>query len=238
MIINKLSWDSQFFGFNVGKIDGDKISSIEDLKKILLEAKNLNYRLCYLLIPCEYISLNEIAKSQNGLLIDEKVTYSINDIYGVKLDDSSNISEFDKKFSLKEMYELGIQSSHQSRFRIDKNFERNACDKMYKIWIEKSIDGELAEKVFIYTDNNAVKGMITIKIYNGIGKIILIGVDSEERGKSIGKKLIQKSFEYFISSKVYKVDVDTQNRNIDACRFYEKCGFSKSKTINVYHYWL
>lgn len=238
MKITKLGWDSDFFGFPVGKINGEGINSSDELDIILKEAKGKSYRLCYLMIlPSDNLSVS-LKKSGKRFLADEKVTYSIGEIKNTELTDLNNVTEFDASFPVDEMYSLAVQSSHQSRFKLDKNFDAGCCDKMYKIWIDRSITGELADKIFVYKENDSIKGMITVYVKNDTGNIGLVGVDSGERGKNIGKKLIRKTFEYLIRNKISRVDVNTQKRNAEACRFYEKCGFSVSKIIDIYHFWL
>lgn len=238
MDLINLEWDSYFFGFKVCKINNEFIGSEKELSEVLQKAKHNLYSLCYLMVPDKNHLLNEAAISNNGLLVDEKVTFSINKTTNIDTLELINVINYNNKININELYNLAIQSSHQSRFRIDKNFKSNICDDMYKIWMDESISGNMAKKVFIYTDNNSAKGFITLDIVNNIGKIILIGVDSDMRGKDIGRKLIFKSFRYFNERGIFIVEVDTQKRNTGACIFYKKCGFEISKILNIYHFWL
>lgn len=234
----KLDWDSKFLGFKVCKIMNTNISCEDELREILLKAKKEYYRLCYFIFPEEKKLLDEIAKINCGLLVDVKITYTIYEINTIELILTDEVIEYNNYIDINKLYNLAIQSSYKSRFRFDKNFNKNVCDDLYRIWVDRSISGELAKKVYIYYENSNVKGMITIDINDNIGVIGLLGVDINDRGKKIGKKLVHKTFDYLIKKGIYKVRVDTQKRNIVACRFYEKCGFNISKILMVYHFWL
>lgn len=241
MSITKLKWDSDFFGFNVGMLKIEINTFCEELNELLKKAKQENFKLLYLKINKEYITNDPIKSkcifNKGGKLVDEKVTYSIELENYSKTPRNNEIIEYNKQYSAEIMRNLAIQSSHKSRYRMDLNFEKTLCDKMYCIWMDKSIEGKLADKIFIYTEGDKPTGFITLTIKNKIGNIVLIGVDKEMRGKKVGSKLIYEAFNYFKEKNIKYVNVDTQLANSTACNFYENCNFKVSKILNIYHFW-
>jgi dTDP-4-amino-4,6-dideoxy-D-galactose acyltransferase len=236
--INRLDWDSKFLGYDVCLINSEFIKHPDDLSEILHLAKNDGFRLCYFMFESRKVKLSEFAEKSNGILADDKVTYSISGVTDNNPEDLTEIIPYCKELGMEKMYKLSLQCSHQSRFRLDEHFGRDVCDTMYKIWISKSINGELADKVFVYTENGTVSGMITLYEKDDFGYIGLIGVDSSVRRNNIGGKLIRKAFSYFAGKQVSKIYVDTQLRNTEACSFYEKYGFGVKKITRVFHFWL
>jgi dTDP-4-amino-4,6-dideoxy-D-galactose acyltransferase len=47
-----------------------------------------------------------------------------------------------------------------------------------------------------------------------------------------------KESDKLIESNIFTLEVPTQLDNIQACRFYEKCGFQIKEIKNIYHFWL
>ena len=87
-------------------------------------------------------------------------------------------------------------------------------------------------KIFIAIDseNNEVIGTITVLIENKIihdfglvGHIEDVVVDTNYRGKNIGKSLINYAVDYCKTKKCYKVILDCDEYNSG---FYKKCGFN------------
>ena len=93
--------------------------------------------------------------------------------------------------------------------------------------------------MFVYQENNVLKGLIYLKeIDDCTGSISLIGVDKGYRGEQIGTKLINKAILYFNKLGKNEIQVITQKANVLACKFYTKNGFRISQINNVYHFWL
>lgn len=230
-----LKWDSELFGYKVACIKNHEINDQDYNKKIKL-LKKKKYKLIYWFVdPNDSIS-NKTALSNGLILIDEKVTFHkklvpINII-------EKDITEYCKKNPTSSLINLSFQSGIFSRFNIDNNFKNNEFEKLYTVWIEKSVKKEKAKKVFVHYKNGIVDGLITVFIKNGIGEIGLLAVDSNSRGKAIGTKLLDKANYYFFKYNCKDVLVVTQLRNKQACNFYLKNGFSVKEIINIYHIWI
>ncbi len=232
-----LEWDSNFFEFNVTKINSILTNDAEfdSMQCLLLEN---NVRLAYLFV--EPGSLMDVFfQSKNIFLADEKVTYSkiIDKKNNYTID--NNIKSNNEEQVTEKMLDIAIQTSEHSRFRIDEKLPQNSFKKMYFQWIYNAVNDKENGKLFVYNDDNLLKGLIYLKEINqNIGSISLIGVDQGYRGEQIGSKLIQQCEVYFNSSNKKEVQVVTQKANELACKFYEKNGFVVKDIVNVYHWWL
>jgi dTDP-4-amino-4,6-dideoxy-D-galactose acyltransferase len=63
-------------------------------------------------------------------------------------------------------------------------------------------------------------------------------VDRTARGKGIGNHLMNAAVARAREWGVDQIDVVTQQDNVGACRFYERCGFVPEKSENIYHIWI
>ncbi len=236
-VCNKLEWDSRFFGYKIGAIYTQNLR-LNELEKIIIELREQDYRLAYCFAdPYDEIS-NSSLKSVSGLLVDQKITFSMG------IDDADNLimSTFIKpvrqNFASEKLKSLALQSGIYSRFKIDPNFDNDEFEKLYLEWIEKSVKKVIAEEVLVYYENDDEKGLITLGLKNNVGSIGLLAVDEKERGKSIGKKLVQAALVYFKERKIDNIEVVTQIENKSACGFYKSIGFETKSIVNIYHLWI
>ena len=217
--ITRLDWDSNFFGIEVGSI----ANSNDELKI----TKNSNFDLIY-------IHSNEPLKNTSIPLYDKKVTFR--KIVSKKTYQKTKLI---KKYSGKltsALLDLTIASGIYSRFKLDPKLYPY-FKKLYTLWIENSLNGQLAEHVFVSEKEDQIIGFLTLKkkdIYHQIG---LIATSSEHRGMGIGSSLLEKAEETVLSEEGTEIRVVTQLDNITACKFYKKNGYKVHSVEYIYH-WL
>jgi dTDP-4-amino-4,6-dideoxy-D-galactose acyltransferase len=225
-----LTWDTDFFGIKIFKIEVTEYS-VPDIEKSVQEAFAAGAELIYLIIPDD-IDKKEVFLSK---LIDQKV------IFGKTLkegsDQNANIFEYSGETVTPKLYNIALESGKYSRFKIDNKLPYDSYEKLYKKWIEKSVSGQIADKVFVYSENNDLLGMITLKLKDDHGEIGLLASDYAAQGKGIGSKLIAASEDFVIAQNIFRMEVATQFNNSLACRFYEKNGYTIKNILNYYHLW-
>jgi dTDP-4-amino-4,6-dideoxy-D-galactose acyltransferase len=228
-----LNWDSGFFGYNVAVA---KITdpAYEDLEEIITDAFSSGIKLLYI-FSTKPISHIDLLEKYHGKLVDKKVIFkkSLSQFNFVKDD---NIDEYKENNVSAELKDLAFQSGEYSRFKIDNRLPVQAFEKLYTIWIENSIQGKTADKVYIFNVNGLIAGFITVSIKDNFGEIGLIAVNNDFRGKAIGTKLIQTVENFVFSAKKDLLKVATQLDNQLACKFYEKNGFEIDSITHVYHF--
>jgi ribosomal protein S18 acetylase RimI-like enzyme len=128
------------------------------------------------------------------------------------------------------------ESHHNTRFYADGNFPRQACDELYRLWIEKAIH-ERNGTVFVALQEAQPAGYISCGVTNGQGQIGLLAVDSVCRGRSMGSELVREAIAWMGSHGAKTVKVSTQGLNVPSLRLYEKCGFSIASVELWYHLW-
>jgi len=232
-----LDWDSRFFGYKVASVQASDLKH-DKLVKILSDLKKESCKLVYCFVdPADEVTNNTIHKL-SGMLVDEKVTYYIQGFEENHSLTSGQIQPYTITYPSARIKDLALQSGIYSRFKVDPGFRNNEYENLYTEWIVKSVDKSFADEILVYFDDNEEKGFISLSAKNNIGSIGLLAVDERERGKSIGKKLINATFVYFINNAVGEIEVVTQKANRTACAFYESQGFKVKSITNVYHIWI
>ncbi len=232
-----LEWDSLFFGYKIASIRPHEIKTRE-LSDLIRNLGKEGFRLAYCFVnPEDEVSINSVTNA-GGLLADEKVTYFIKDFKENDSYASTQIKPYNLAYTSENLRLLALQSGIYSRFKTDPNFHNKEYENLYSEWIEKSVKKNAADEILVYYDGNDEKGFITLIVKNETGSIGLLAVDEKERGKSIGKKLINAAFAYFVDKNLHEVEVVTQKSNKSACAFYESVGFKVKNITNVYHLWI
>jgi len=237
-----LDWDTKYFGFKVVKIIKN-IKNIDELITVLDSAKKEKVTLVYW-ANTEYPGddINLTIDKLGGLLVDEKITYKID--LTTTISETRNelkdviIEPYNPSIPMWLMHALAIQSGEYSRFAVDPHIPREKYEGLYKIWIESSVNKQIANEVLVILEKGAVAGMITLGEKSGRGDIGLLAVDKKYRGKKYGIALVYAAHQWFVDHEYNSGQVVTQRKNQAACKLYEKCGYTVDTVEYYYHFWL
>lgn len=233
-MIEYLKWDSDFFDLKIGKIEADQST---DLKEQLVIAEKERYRLLYVFCDKHFNINTHLLKEHNGKLVDRKVIFEKSILDPIKISNSLLIKEYTQPEANANLIHLALESGKYSRFKLDLNFHSNAFKNLYTRWIKKSVEGKLADKVFVIYANDKEIAMITVMKKNNRAQIGLIATHEDYRGYGYGKKLLQQVEEYAIKNDITHIEVATQLDNKAAISFYEKCNYKIKSIHNIYHFW-
>jgi len=234
---HRLEWDSGVFGFNVASLTMSKYDD-SYLLSILKELKENNYRLVYWRTQ---MTEEEKIISHGATLVDEKVTYHKGMKSELILNPESlySITTYSHKEPEQALLDLAQESGAYSRFRLDPLFPSSLFEKLYNIWMKRSVDREIAHEVLVAKDIDGVLcGVVTLGEVRGKGDVGLLAVASRARGQGLGRLLMENAENFFIKHGYTEAQVVTQRKNIKACNLYESCGYKVEKIEKIYHFWL
>ena len=228
-----LDWDTAFFGFAVAELSGygDGLSFVQEIEK----AKGSGIKLIYwrwsgpvmpeFALPPDLKIFNCGMKwrlEKKPQLQTDKIMPVVHNLTGVVN---------------KEMKQLAISAGEFSRFRTDPNMPKGSFYKMYEQWIQNSVSGEMADKVFVAEAENTIMGLITVKKTDRMATIGLFSVDEKYRNKGLGLALLICAEHYAAESGCEKIIVATQEQS-PAARLYQKNEFMITVRENIMHIWL
>lgn len=227
-----LEWDSALFDLKIGKVEFFPPYDFSELF-ILLENNKKEYDLIYIYSE---IPINEL----NRYLVDVKTLFKF-DLTASQIPyvDNIKITTYTDLIPTSELYNLSLVSGTYSRFKLDKKLPIGAFEKLYKTWIEKSVNKEIADVVFIHKNENCIiDAMCTLKYKTKTPHIGIIAVNKESCCKGIGSALLLKAKQKTsICANAKALFVTTQLKNNIALCLYQKNGFKMIKNTYVYHYW-
>lgn len=236
-----LQWDSAFFGFGIGKLELKDAVMLGN-EEIEREMQRNKIRLLYIFNKLDdhtdSTRKDGIPERWGATLIDRKVVYGKT----LSLDRAAalpmSISQFSGKEPTNQLFSLALQSGIYSRFRLDKNFPQGSFERLYHLWMEKSVRKELADVVLIAgNDPETTGGMVTVSLKNGSASIGLIAVDEKSRGQKLGQQLMAAAEQSAIQAGINQITVATQLDNKSACAFYQHLGYEIKTVIEIFHWW-
>lgn len=169
MMIQFLEWDSSFFERKIGRIECDRLTMIK-LDTFIKEKSTQNYDLVYLFTNNIEKEVDNYLKNRGIHVIDHKVTYAINGEFqaspesdfiepykGSLTNDLLNLASVSPEYPL--------LSGHESRFKKDPLLNPK-FNLLYTQWIEESLSGQLADRVFVAKNAKRITGFVTVKKNN------------------------------------------------------------------------
>ena len=250
----RLDWECGNFGFSVAQVSQADLSD-EAIVDTLRQARAAGVRLTVWPTGDGREVASEIIAEFAGRLVDRKATFTRSLGGSPVANGTRKISDrgcpailpYTATTASPGLTELAIAAGKYSRFHVDPAFPREKFQAMYRLWIERSVRGELADAVLVAaTDrtnsNEQVQpnpaGMITLAESGGVAQIGLIAVAGEMRGRGIGSALIDAAHRWMQTRGAGEARVVTQLENLPACHLYERAGYQLSHVQNVYHFWL
>ncbi|HAA11309.1 MAG TPA: hypothetical protein DCE41_06235 [Cytophagales bacterium] len=234
MKLERLSWDSDFFGFPVARLHvegGEDSTEIEDL---LTKSQN-DFRLVYAMTQD-----STMAKAMAELhpdFQDEKVWF----VQSLKntLPTQEHLISFLGRPLEGSLFGLALQAGHESRFTRDPGFDPEAFRGMYRIWMEKSLSGDRSWEVLCLIREESPIGFITLDRSSDPARtdIGLLAVDDAYRGQGMGKILMQGAKHAAYAAGYKALGVPTQRSNSGACRYYQSVGFTEESNTFIFHFW-
>jgi dTDP-4-amino-4,6-dideoxy-D-galactose acyltransferase len=232
-----LDWETFHLGFPVARIDElptDTLAIGEILVGLRREGVGLAYA-CTL----DGSGTEAAALQAGGKLVNQRVTYTTDSHSDHDADVPAGFQIVPFTGPVTPALEsLALASGVYSRFRIDPRIPSSVYEALYRMWISKSVAGELAERVFVARAKETECGMVTVAKEGDRGTIGLIAVAEREQGQGLGRALLRCARQHHVAMGRAIVQVITQKSNVPACTLYERAGFKIERIEAEYHFWL
>lgn len=228
--IKKISWDSHFFGYLIGKIS---LEGFKEQELAMIKVDSKHFRLVYVFSDKKIDYQGFIHVDSKIVLIKEKFQTP------VQVSNSLSIVSFQKDIhDIVQLKDLALQSGIHSRFYVDEGFKNNEYNKLYTEWLSKSLAKKLAFRTLVALEENKIIGFVTIaKVNDETAEIGLLAVDAVARGRGVGSQLINKATQLILELGYSKFLVATQEINLPALQLYKKAGFKQLSLQHIYHIW-
>jgi dTDP-4-amino-4,6-dideoxy-D-galactose acyltransferase len=233
-----LEWDSEFFERRIARATINRLGS-ESVATIFNWCRAHRVDCLYFLVDAQDFDTVRLAEDNGFRFVDIRLTLETRSVtaWRNRGDPHSSGMRLCTPADIPILRAIARDSYHDTRFYSDTNFPRSLTDALYETWIEKSCRG-YAEAVLVIDTGGKPAGYISCHLVDQkMGRIGLVGVAAQQRGKGLGQELIAGSLRWFAERGVTQVDVVTQGRNCQAQRMYQRCGFLTRSVQLWYHRW-
>ena len=224
MSIEILSWDSDFFKRKTGRI------AVEDELKDIALLQTEECELVYVFSKCR----QPVLENEGFKVLDTKVNYFKEADYFNRID----IPEIDVYQGAlnDELIQLVLKCGWRSRFRMDEQLI-GFYEELYCTWLRNSLIRSNNNEVFISVVDEKIAGFLSVVKSGTNGKMTLMAVDEEVRGKGIGNNFVRKADFWYHSHGLLTANVITQKENKGACSLFERNGYRIVDTEYIYHFY-
>lgn len=240
--IDFLPWDSAFFELKVGKIDFPSNKKSLDFNEFKRLIRNSDYDLIYIITDLGQIPYEFYKKSKNIdlKLIDSQVHLEMSMPPKIKLLEYELITENNlcKYSNVDELYKISDEIAPFSRFNYDSRISKKKVTGLYHKFIHNSLEGSFGDGLILDVGSDGeINGLFALGSKGNLGREILIAVKKSYRGKGVGRRLFERSLNYWRDKGVKEIKTVVSAKNLDSLNFHLNMGYRISKIKNVYHLW-
>jgi dTDP-4-amino-4,6-dideoxy-D-galactose acyltransferase len=239
VVLRPLAWDTEFFGAKMGAITLEgavpgsspvlRASRLGTaLREALDEARAQGYAHVIFRAPGEDLPLAWGAEQAGLRLVDVGLdsTYTLR--LGELPPDGGQAIRLAHEQDVPALRELAASSFVLSRFSADPFFSPEQVRALHRQWITNLCAG-LAQAVLVYDVGGAPAGFVSCALHGDEGRIPLIATDESQRGRGVGRSLVQAAVGWFAGAGARVAHVKTQAHNYPALALYHRGGFVVTK---------
>jgi dTDP-4-amino-4,6-dideoxy-D-galactose acyltransferase len=224
----RLPWDSEFFGFEVGRV-----VAAAGLAAAVADADADGIRCLYLLSPAEDDSGLAAALDLGFRPYDVRIELarSLEDApaapTGIREATEADRDPLDA---------IARGRLRGTRFWNDPHFDRERVADLYSAWLRRGLTTPLHRRTLTV---DGVAGFVTCGFDRDrrVGTIELIAVAEDAAGQGLGARLLAAADAAFAAAGCEVAEVVTQARNIAAQRLYQAAGYRTREAGTWLHRW-
>jgi dTDP-4-amino-4,6-dideoxy-D-galactose acyltransferase len=230
-LVERLDWDSEFFGFPIGRVGNDVGAS--DIAAATREADERGLRCAYLYVAAKHERLLDEAQRLGFMVRDVRVTLqgrvpeSSPERIEVK---PAGLAAFDR------LATIARERFQATRFFADPGFDRDRCRELYVAWLRRGLQPSPDRVTLVATKS---RGFVVCRFDRptNLGEIELIGVAKGAARQGIGSALVAGAQATFAREGLEYMRVVTQGGNIAAQRLYQHHSFHAHEMGLWLHRW-
>ncbi|OAI40208.1 hypothetical protein AYO38_06210 [bacterium SCGC AG-212-C10] len=228
--LRRLDWDTEFFDSLMGVVEVDRSAQCLSLMELTAElesqrdnARRQAYRHLILRARSEDFSTIWAAEAAGFRLVDVGV-----DLRCQLPESRGGQCQLLRPWlpeDLPQLREIAASSFIYSRFAADPFFSAEEVSAFHETWISNLCHG-LAQEVLVVGEISRPLGFVACSISGDTGRIPLIAVKRDGRGKGLGQELVSGALAWFAAHGCREAWVKTQAHNCPALALYQRHGFA------------
>jgi len=230
-----LPWDSEFFGFRIGRFHAHRLTSAS-LPPALAWAAGQQLRCAYFL--ADPGDAGTLARAHEGgfKFVDLRVDFAADLAGGADAAPDTRLRPATEA-DLPGLEALARVSHQDTRFFKDTHFPADRAAELYAAWIRRDFK---VNRIFVAAGTETdLAGYVTCQVDAAakLGRVGLIAVAESARNRGLGRALVAAAQRHFRAAGCTQAKVATQGSNLVAQRLYQAQGFRTAETCATFHRW-
>jgi ribosomal protein S18 acetylase RimI-like enzyme len=237
LLLEFLPWDSEIFGFGIGRVSwlhaaGDEDGRLREalLRTALRRCREWKIRhLSARVDPSDVAALHALER-QRFTIADVSVALGAASRDLPETPPEARIRPFAPE-DLPALRAIAGSAFRYSRLVADGRFPRERANALFERWIENLCRGR-ADQVLVAVEDRGVAGFVACTLDRRAqtslgfsqGDISLVGVAPDRQGNGLGRALVGAGLAW-LKPRAERIEIRTQLTNLPALRLYEKAGF-------------
>jgi dTDP-4-amino-4,6-dideoxy-D-galactose acyltransferase len=228
-----LRWDSQFFGFPIGRV----IAGVdaEAIAGTVARADADGIQCLYHLVSADDVEALHAALAHGFSPYDVRIQF-----------DRALAPPAPREVPVKirkavpadeaVLLRLASETITATRFTVDHHFPRDRISHLYAAWVKRGLESGDARRVLLA---HPAAGFVVCGIdsQNCAGEIELVAVAPGLEGHTIGQALLDEAHRIMMEAGCNETRVVTQGRNVAAQRLYQRLGYRTRTVAWWLHRW-
>ena len=234
--IKLCEWDSEKIGKRVGSIRVDNEKQLQESIRYSPVSYDIIYAFCSerITVPRGYFG------HELGGFVQYRLSLDAAEYTGWSSSQKGSKASVDICTDIsRDIEDLALLSGEHSRFKHDPNMPPGFFLNLYKEWINSLEKDQRKELLIARTSNDSadssIEGIILTRHEERLSRIELLAVNKASRGKGVGSALVKSCICRSLQKRSDHILVNTQIRNVQACKLYERMGFKEVERKLIYH---
>jgi len=232
-----LLWDSRFWGFPVGRLHSDKLTK-EVAENAVRWCVDHKVRCLYFAAAGTCGETLKLAADHGFRFVDVRIDMETAPRAAPPKAATDFIFREAGAADVAAMESLARSAHEDTRFFKDTSFDVEKAADLYALWIARDFRDHTVFAAVSALQPERVLGYLSASdIDTKTGRIGLVAVSAEVRGRGVGRHLVDYALAWYRSRGLERVRVATQGTNVSALRLYEGCGFKVMDVKLWFHRW-
>ncbi len=232
-----LDWDSAHWGFPVARFNESKLNK-DSAREVLRWCEDRKVRCLYFAADGTCAETLQCAWSNGFQFVDVRVDMHKAFPAGEAVAPGSWKVREARPDDLPALKQLARTAHEDTRFFKDANFDRTQAADLYAFWMARDFREHKVFAALSEDDPKSILGYVSASEGgNKEGRIGLVAVSPEARGRGLGQLLVGHAVSWCRSRGADSVKVATQATNVAAMRLYEQGGFRVADVKVWFHRW-
>jgi dTDP-4-amino-4,6-dideoxy-D-galactose acyltransferase len=237
-LCSRLPWDSNFWGFEIARLNRSRLSP-DDARSSIQWCESNNVRCLYFAADGTNADTLSVAAREGFAYVDTRVDLQVSVSARETGESGANLCfRTARADDLPVLCSIARRAHIDTRFFKDSNFPKDQAAELYAKWLERDLAEHAVLIACAPNSPSPALGYISCQSADqDFGRIGLVGVAEAARNRGVGRALLAVGLQHFRDAGKPIVHVATQATNVPAMRLYESAGFKTQDVRIWFHRW-